>query len=238
MHALYKGEIAYARRKLRQLLAKLEELGLYDDTVIALVGDHGEEFLDHGGFWHGLTLYEEQIHVPLLVKWRKGAAAAPPVVDGVPARLIDVAPTLLARAGARVPRGDAGARPGRRPAPSGTRRSARSSPRRTTKATCCARSAPSAGSGSRPTRATRAACPSGSCSRSRWIPSEKQNVVEREPGTAAELHQHAEGQQLAAESARVGEAKSAAISPRSARSLCALGYLTGPECTNPTAGAE
>ena len=85
--------------------------------MIVLVADHGEEFLDHGGFWHGLTLYEEQIHVPLLVKWRKDERLAPPEAAGVPARLIDVAPTLLARAGAgRPPRCRASTSPATSPA--------------------------------------------------------------------------------------------------------------------------
>ena len=63
-------------------------------------------------------------------------------------------------------------------------------------------------------------------------------MAEREPGTAAELRRHVEGQQLAAESARVGEAKSAAISPEERASLCALGYLTGPECEATATGAQ
>jgi arylsulfatase A-like enzyme len=79
MHELYKGEIAYLDHSFGRLLEKLEALGLYDDAVIVLTADHGEEFLDHGGFWHGLTLYDEQIHVPLLVKWRAGERLAPPV---------------------------------------------------------------------------------------------------------------------------------------------------------------
>ena len=44
-----------------------------------LTADHGEEFHEHGGFWHGLTLYDEQIHVPLLMKWPKGAPGGPAV---------------------------------------------------------------------------------------------------------------------------------------------------------------
>jgi arylsulfatase A-like enzyme/uncharacterized membrane protein YbhN (UPF0104 family) len=103
MHALYQGEIRHADASLGELLAKLESLGLYDDSVIALVADHGEEFQDHGGWWHGLTLYEEMIHVPLVVKWAKGQTPATLDTDGI-ARLVDVAPTLLARAGAEIPR--------------------------------------------------------------------------------------------------------------------------------------
>ncbi|HEX2485454.1 MAG TPA: sulfatase-like hydrolase/transferase, partial [Myxococcota bacterium] len=103
MRRLYQGEIAYLDEQFGKLLAKLESLGVYDDTVIALVSDHGEEFQEHGGFWHGLTLYEEQIHVPLLVKWQKRQPLAPSGTPEGIARLIDVAPTLLARAGAPIP---------------------------------------------------------------------------------------------------------------------------------------
>jgi len=67
-------------------------------TVI-VTADHGEEFGDHGGRFHGTTVYDEQVHVPLL--WSSPGAAAPAVVD-VPVEIVDVATTLLAAVG--VPR--------------------------------------------------------------------------------------------------------------------------------------
>jgi arylsulfatase A-like enzyme len=101
--SLYRGEIEYLDAQFGELLAKLEEKGLYDDTVIALTADHGEEFDDHGGFWHGLTLYDEQIHVPLLIKWaRRSDPPAERVATGL-ARSIDIAPTLLGAAGLPIP---------------------------------------------------------------------------------------------------------------------------------------
>jgi len=103
LQALYRGEIEYLDVQFGKLLAKLEADGLYDDTVIVITADHGEEFDEHGGFWHGLTLYDEQIHVPLLIKWAKnGDRAAPGAASGI-ARLIDVGPTLLGVAGLDVP---------------------------------------------------------------------------------------------------------------------------------------
>jgi uncharacterized protein (TIRG00374 family) len=102
MQRLYVGEIEYLDGNFGKFLAKLREAGVYDDTVIALVSDHGEEFYEHGGWWHGLTLYEEQINVPLLVKWAKDSRGAPAVSDRV-GRLIDVAPTLITQAGAQIP---------------------------------------------------------------------------------------------------------------------------------------
>jgi arylsulfatase A-like enzyme len=103
MRRLYRGEIEYLDGNFAKLLAKLRELGIYDETLVVVVADHGEEFQDHGGFWHGLTLYDEQLRVPLLVKWA-GPGPRPPdsAVEQV-VGLLDVAPTILARAGAPVP---------------------------------------------------------------------------------------------------------------------------------------
>jgi len=100
MQRLYRGEIEYLDGNFGRFLAKLRELGLYDDTAIVLVADHGEEFHEHEGWWHGMTLYDEEIHVPLLVKWPAGKRGAPPRVRTPLARLIDVAPTIAALAGA------------------------------------------------------------------------------------------------------------------------------------------
>jgi arylsulfatase A-like enzyme len=104
MARLYRGEIEYLDVRFGELVAELERRGLYDDMVITLVADHGEEFQEHGGWWHGTTLFEEQIHVPLLVKWPAGSPAAGADERAHVSRLIDVAPTLLARAGADVPK--------------------------------------------------------------------------------------------------------------------------------------
>ncbi len=103
MHALYNGEIEFLDANFGRLLDRLRGDGVYDQTVIALVADHGEEFFEHGGWWHGLTLYEEQIHVPLIIKWAKGTEVPGAEATTAPARLIDVAPTLAAAAGAQIP---------------------------------------------------------------------------------------------------------------------------------------
>jgi len=105
MKRLYEGEIEYLDSNFGEMLEKLHELDLWENTAIVLVSDHGEEFHEHGGWWHGLTLYEEQIHVPLLVRWPEGQRGAPPVVERPLARLLDVAPTLARLGGADVPPG-------------------------------------------------------------------------------------------------------------------------------------
>ncbi len=103
LNALYRGEIEYLDGNFGKLIAKLEADGLYDDTVIVLTADHGEEFHEHGGFWHGLTLYDEQIQVPLLIKWARGVDGPRDGADSGIARLIDVGPTILGTAGIEVP---------------------------------------------------------------------------------------------------------------------------------------
>jgi arylsulfatase A-like enzyme/uncharacterized membrane protein YbhN (UPF0104 family) len=102
---LYRGEIEYLDENFGKLLAKLEADGLYDETVIILTADHGEEFNEHGGFWHGLTLYDEQIHVPLLVKWAKSGDRPQKGAEEGIARLIDVGPTILGLANLEIPEG-------------------------------------------------------------------------------------------------------------------------------------
>ncbi len=64
--ALYDGEIAYTDMQLGRLLDSLSMMGLSGNTLIVVVGDHGEEFLEHGGMDHGRTLYQEICHVPLV----------------------------------------------------------------------------------------------------------------------------------------------------------------------------
>lgn len=98
---VYLDEIRHMDRKLADFVRWLKDAGLYDDTLIVITSDHGEEFGEHGGFWHGTTLYEEQIHVPLIVKLPKNELAGERVAWQ--ARLIDVAPTITAALGLSAP---------------------------------------------------------------------------------------------------------------------------------------
>lgn len=61
--ALYHGEISYQDAYLRGFLAKVEELGLFEDTMIVITNDHGEELEDNGGLGHGWRLYEDPLMV-------------------------------------------------------------------------------------------------------------------------------------------------------------------------------
>ena len=108
LHRLYEGEVAYLDEHLGVLFDDLRRRGLYGRTLVVLTADHGEEFHEHGGWWHGTTLYDEQIHVPLIVK-PPGAHGPGPaggagrVLDEL-ATSLDIAPTILAAAGLKVPK--------------------------------------------------------------------------------------------------------------------------------------
>ncbi len=90
---LYDGEIAYSDAQFGRMIDTLKSRGEYDDALIIVTSDHGEEFWEHGGVYHGRTLYEEQLRIPLLVKL-PGNAHGGAVREGI-VNMVDVAPTLL-----------------------------------------------------------------------------------------------------------------------------------------------
>lgn len=100
---LYDGEITYWDQHFGALMEDLRRRGLYDDTLIIVTSDHGEEFADHGGFWHGTTLYDEQIHIPLFVKLPGNERAGTHVSHWV--QSIDLMPSILTRVGLDIPEG-------------------------------------------------------------------------------------------------------------------------------------
>jgi arylsulfatase A-like enzyme len=90
--ARYDGEIRFLDEQFGRLRQGMEKMGLWRQTLVVVVGDHGEEFWDHGGFEHGHTHYRELIRIPLLVR-RPGAPGG--TVRTERARQIDIAPTVL-----------------------------------------------------------------------------------------------------------------------------------------------
>ncbi|MCK5687825.1 sulfatase-like hydrolase/transferase [Myxococcota bacterium] len=78
-----------------ELLAGLKARGLDDKVTVIVVADHGEEFGEHGGFYHGVTLYEEQLNVPLAIR---GPGLTPAVISDL-VRQIDLASTITALLG-------------------------------------------------------------------------------------------------------------------------------------------
>jgi choline-sulfatase len=89
---LYDAEIAANDAAFGELLDLLGRRGLLEDTMIVFVSDHGEEFLEHGGWEHGRTLHEEMLDVPLIV--RVPGMGSGKVVQRQ-AQQMDVAPTIL-----------------------------------------------------------------------------------------------------------------------------------------------
>jgi arylsulfatase A-like enzyme len=96
MKALYERAVEDVDADLRTLFAELRLRGILDDAVVVVTSDHGEEFHEHGLMFHGATLYEEVIRVPLIV-------LAPGVAGQVSEKrvsLLDVAPTIFRLVGA------------------------------------------------------------------------------------------------------------------------------------------
>lgn len=93
--ALYDGALSYSDAQLQRLLQALETRGLRDDTVISVVADHGEEFMEHGRVGHGHGLYEALTSVP----WILAGPDVPVARIDEPVSLLDLAPTLLGAAG-------------------------------------------------------------------------------------------------------------------------------------------
>ncbi len=91
----YEEELFEADLLLGKLLGILEITGTDRDTLLVVTADHGEEFLDHGRFSHGFDVFEEQIHVPLVIRWPHW-----PEFSAMPRRietavsLLDLLPTL------------------------------------------------------------------------------------------------------------------------------------------------
>jgi arylsulfatase A-like enzyme len=97
--ALYDSEVRYADSQVGHVLDLLPPEVLAD-TLVVLTADHGEELGDHGWWKHGISVYEEQLHVPLIVRWDRRLPAGRRVE--APVELVDLVPTLLAAAGAPV----------------------------------------------------------------------------------------------------------------------------------------
>ena len=98
----YDGEIAYADSAVGKLLDEIRKHGLYDETLIAVMADHGESLGAHGENTHGIFLYDETLHVPLVFKLPASHSAGWRI--DTRARLVDVAPTILQEAGVAVPK--------------------------------------------------------------------------------------------------------------------------------------
>jgi arylsulfatase A-like enzyme len=95
LRAIYDGEVFYMDLYVGELLEAFKERGLWDNTIVVVVADHGEGLGDHDWWSHGI-LYQEQIRVPLIIRVPgvKGGLRVPSLV-----RTIDLMPTVLEAAG-------------------------------------------------------------------------------------------------------------------------------------------
>lgn len=99
MVGLYDSELAFTDSQIGRLISELEARGTLTNTVFVIVGDHGEELLDHNGFGHGHTLYQELLDVPLIISGR----CIPAGVSDEVAAQVDVLPLILGIVGMDIP---------------------------------------------------------------------------------------------------------------------------------------
>lgn len=98
--AIYDEKVARADARLRAFLAEFDRLGLSNNTLIVATSDHGTELYEHRRFDHGFTLYNEMLHVPLIIRL-PGQKGGKQIAERVSS--IDVMPTILDLAAVHVP---------------------------------------------------------------------------------------------------------------------------------------
>jgi arylsulfatase A-like enzyme len=94
LQARYDQEVAFVDAAIGALMRKLQEMGLFENTIVVVTSDHGEGFLEHGKLLHSYSPYDEVLQVPLVFRLPTGLPTSVPEVD-TPVGLIDVMPTLL-----------------------------------------------------------------------------------------------------------------------------------------------
>jgi arylsulfatase A-like enzyme len=102
----YDARVREADEHVGQIMAELKKLGIADRTLVILSADHGEEFFEHRGCDHGQTLYDEVLHIPLLM--RHPSLIPPGQRIDTQVRQIDIMPTVLAALEVPIPSGTVG----------------------------------------------------------------------------------------------------------------------------------
>lgn len=97
---MYDGEIAWVDSQLGRLFGQLRELGIAQNALIIVTSDHGEEFLEHGLWGHGHSLYQELLHVPLIIS---GPGIPSGAVNATPAAQYDILPIIAGYTGISAP---------------------------------------------------------------------------------------------------------------------------------------
>jgi arylsulfatase A-like enzyme len=101
--AKYAASVRALDRRLTPFLDTLRHRGTLDHTYLILTSDHGEELMEHGGWDHGYSLFEHQLHVPLVIRKPLAKTAGRRLTSLV--SLIDLMPTILSLAEIETPAG-------------------------------------------------------------------------------------------------------------------------------------
>ena len=104
--AQYDGDIAFGDQEFGRFVKELRSRGLYDRALILFLADHGEEFQDHGQWLHGRSVFDELVHVPLVVKFPGRKDAGRRITTQV--QTVDLVPTIFESLGLPQPEGLAG----------------------------------------------------------------------------------------------------------------------------------
>ncbi len=99
---VYDQKVRDADERLGTFLARFRSMGLLDDTIVVIMSDHGDELMEHGALDHGFTLYEEQLHVVMMMRF-PGYARRQDISSTV--RLFDLFPTVFDTLGLEGPKG-------------------------------------------------------------------------------------------------------------------------------------
>lgn len=102
---LYDAELAFADDQLGRLFDALRRIGAYDEALIVFLSDHGEEFHDHGEWGHNPRMYQEVLHVPLIVRFPWSIRSLSGAVHEGTVRQVDVLPTVADVLGLTAPEG-------------------------------------------------------------------------------------------------------------------------------------
>lgn len=102
VHDLYRGEIAYADESLGVVIDRLEQLGVWDDTILVMTSDHGEGLGEHNEITHSLLAFNSTLHVPMVMRFPDGPKGLR-VTNRV--GTVDIMPTVLDALGIEPPDG-------------------------------------------------------------------------------------------------------------------------------------
>lgn len=100
IEAIYDDTVTFTDRHVGELLDYMEEQGVLDDTLLIITADHGDEFWEHGSVGHGHNVYDELVHVPLIVRYPAAIPGGTIIHNGVDT--VDILPTVAAMLGIEV----------------------------------------------------------------------------------------------------------------------------------------